>query len=104
MRKYFLAAFLLAIPCGAYAADVVVSQSHTNFDVESVSVKAGDTVVFTNKDEINHNIQVMNGEGDAEDYGMQKPGQNIRVTFAKPGEYNVRYSIHPKMKLTVTVQ
>ena len=32
------------------------------------------------------------------------PGDVLKVAFAKPGSYQVRCAIHPKMKIDVTVQ
>jgi plastocyanin len=105
MRKQLLiAAMLCGITFVAYAADTTVTQSHASFDIDAVSIKAGDTIIFTNKDDVTHNVQVSNDDGDDDDKGLQKPGQDIKATFAKPGEYKVHCSIHPKMKMKVTVQ
>jgi plastocyanin len=105
MRKPLLvAAALCVLAVSAWAADTTVTQSHTSFDVDSATVKAGDSITFTNKDDVTHNIQVVDADENLEDKGLQKPGQDIKETFAKPGTYKVRCAIHPKMKMTVTVQ
>ena len=105
MNKTLLAfAFAVGLPLCAYAAETIVTQSHTSFDSEALTVSAGDTVVFKNADDVTHNIQVMNGEGDIEDKGLQKPGEDIRQVFAKPGDYKIRCAIHPRMKMKVTVR
>ena len=104
MRKFLLAVLLASGPACAWAADTVVAQSHTTFDVDAVSVKAGDTITFSNKDDVTHNIQVFNSADDVEDRGLQKPGEDIKVRFDKPGEYKIRCAIHPRMKMKVTVQ
>jgi len=106
MRK-MLGFALLASQCIVYAAnaaDVPVDQAGQKFNPDSITVKAGDSVTFTNKDDVTHNIHVITSGGDSEDKGLQKPGENIKETFAKAGDYQVRCSIHPKMKMTVTVQ
>lgn len=103
MRKLALIAGVALISLAAYAADTTVTQSHTSFDVDSATLKAGDNIVFSNKDDVTHNIQVVNSDGDVDDKGLQKPGTDIKANFAKAGEYKVRCAIHPKMKMTVTV-
>ena len=103
MRLVPLVALLVSIPVLAFA-DTTVTQSHTTFDVDSASVKVGESIIFTNKDDVTHNIQVVNGDGDTDDKGLQKPGQDIKETFAKAGDYKIRCAIHPKMKMTVAVK
>ena len=104
MRKTILVALLLGVTFVARAADMTVTQSHTTFDVDSAALKAGETITFSNKDDVTHNIQIVNGDGDVDDKGLQKPGQDIKNTFARSGDYKVRCAIHPKMKMTVTVE
>jgi plastocyanin len=104
MRKILIAAVVALMPLCAVAAESTITQSHTTFDVDSATIKAGDSITFSNKDDVTHNIQVINADGDVDDKGLQKPGQDIKVAFAKAGEYKVRCAIHPKMKMTVAVQ
>lgn len=104
MRMISLVALFVSAPLLAYAADATVTQSHTTFDVDNLSLKPGESITFTNKDDVTHNIQLVNGDGDTEDKGLQKPGQDIKATFAKAGDYKVRCAIHPKMKMTVSVK
>ena len=85
------------------AADTQVEQAGQQFSQSSLTLKAGDTIVFTNKDDVTHNIKIINGD-DTDDKGIQKPGEVIKATFAKAGTYQVRCAIHPKMKIDVTVQ
>ena len=87
----------------AYAADTQVEQAGQQFSQSSLTLKAGDTLIFTNKDDVSHNIKIINGD-DTDDKGLQKPGEVIKASFAKPGSYQVRCGIHPKMKIDVTVQ
>ena len=44
------------------------------------------------------------GDGVNLNGGLQQPGAEFRVPFAKPGVYEVSCGIHPKMKLDVTVK
>ena len=104
MKTALLAFALISWTVAAHAADVTVTQSHTTFDVDDLDVKVGDTVVFQNKDDVDHNIQVTDADGNNEDKGIQPPGNDIRETFTKAGVYKVHCQIHPKMKLKVAVK
>jgi plastocyanin len=103
MRNMLSLIALLLCVSPAYAADATVVQSHTTFDVDEVTVHPGDTVTFANQDDVTHNIQVVNDEGDADDKGLQKPGQDIKIKPLQSGTYKVRCAIHPKMKLKMSV-
>jgi plastocyanin len=85
------------------AAPITVSQTNLQFSVEELSVAKGQMVVFVNQDKTAHNITVT-GEGLSLNGGLQQPGGEFRVPFAKTGTYQVSCGIHPKMKLSVTVK
>jgi plastocyanin len=93
----FLAA---AVPA---AAPITVTQKGLQFSSADLSVSKGQVVVFQNDDRTAHNITV-SGEGVNLNGGLQPPGAEFRVPFAKPGTYAVSCGIHPKMKLSVTVK
>jgi plastocyanin len=95
---------ILCLPAVAKAADVNITQANQQFSEDAIKIKAGDTVLFKNDDTVTHNIQVVNSDGDANDKGLQKPGEIIKETFAKAGSYKVRCGIHPSMKLKVSVE
>ena len=103
-RVICLALLFAAMPVVAHAGETVITQSHTTFDNDEASIKSGDTVVFKNKDDVKHNIQVTDSSGANEDKGLQAPGEDIKETFAKAGDYKIHCAIHPKMKMKVTVQ
>lgn len=107
MRKFnILAGAFLAMMVStvAFADTTEITQADQTFSQAAVTLKAGDTIHFTNKDSVTHNIKILAADGDTDDKGLQKPGEVITQVFAKPGEYKVRCAIHPKMKMTVTVQ
>jgi plastocyanin len=85
------------------AAPVTVTQKGLQFNVEELSISKGQTVVFMNDDKTAHNITV-SGEGVSLNGGLQQPGAEFKVPFAKAGTYQVSCGIHPKMKLSVTVK
>ena len=95
---------ILSITGQAYATETTIEQAGQQFSTDTVAVKVGDIIAFSNKDDVSHNIHVQDSSGDTEDKGIQKPGEVIKHTFAKAGDYEVRCAIHPRMKLAVKVQ
>jgi plastocyanin len=86
------------------AAVVRVDQRGLRFSQSSIAVAAGDHVAFTNTDDVQHNIVVINDGGDEADQGLQKPGETIDVLLAARGHFTIRCAIHPRMKLGVDVR
>ena len=82
---------------------VVVTQRARAFDTGSVQLNRGDTLSFNNEDKFVHQIYIdsstFNFESDE-----QPPGTNVDVAFSKPGAFEVRCHIHPKMLLHVDVR
>jgi plastocyanin len=106
MKRIFVAGLALAgVATAAYAAETSIVQSGQAFSQSDISIKAGDHVKFLNKDDVNHNILIQQGDDDddAKDMGLQAPGQSIDVPFDKAGKFLVRCHIHPAMKLNITV-
>jgi plastocyanin len=85
-------------------AEQVIDQKDKRFSQDAVTVKAGESVSFTNSDQVSHDVSVKNPDGSRQSSTMQKPGDKQSVTFDKPGSYQVQCLIHPKMKMTVTAQ
>jgi plastocyanin len=90
---------LVLIPLAASAADVRVIQKGRRFSPTELTIKAGDSVTFTNDDEFIHQ---MYSEG-LFDSDEKKPGQTLTEAFPRSGTFEVRCHIHPKMKLVVHV-
>lgn len=104
MRPFLLAAFLSVAPLiAAYAGDVTVTEANAKFDHDSITIKAGEAVILTNADNGDHNVSMIDDEGDATDLGVQKPGKTVRVKFDSAGSYKLRCSITPDMKMRVVV-
>jgi plastocyanin len=98
----FLAATLLVT--ATLASDpVTVGQQGLRFSTSELTVAKDQVVIFMNNDSTTHNIMVV-GEGLTLNGGLQVPGAEFRVPFLKAGTYTVSCGIHPKMKMTVTVQ
>ena len=98
----------LAITAGfalpARAAEVSVDQRNMTFVPGSVTIKAGDSVRFTNTDRIAHDITVVNPNGTKVDEGMDSYKNGIIVNFPNAGTFYVVCRIHPNMKMTVNVK
>jgi plastocyanin len=97
-----LAVSSLAVP--AYAAETAVDQLNLKFVPDAVTLKAGDTIRFTDSDRFFHDVTIVNPDGTKEDKGLQNFKQDIVVTFAKAGTYQIVCRLHPNMKMTVTVK
>jgi plastocyanin len=97
-------AALVALGSAVRAASMTIEQSGQTFSEKSVTLKTGDALVFTNHDDVTHNVNVIDDDDDATDLGLQKPGQNLTYKFDKAGRFKVRCSIHPSMKMSVNVQ
>jgi len=99
-----LAALLLVAASAAFAAAVhQVAQRNRDFSQGDIAIAAGDSIAFSNNDEFLHQIYV-DSSAMSFDSAEQYPGETITVTFARPGTFQVRCHIHPKMLLTVQVK
>lgn len=95
--------FALITASVALAADTTITQKDREFSQSTASIKPGDTVTFKNVDSVTHNV-FSNSPGLEFDIRRQAPGGSSTVPFPKEGEVEVRCSIHPKMKLIITVK
>jgi plastocyanin len=99
-------AFLLGVIVAVEAATTVtVGQHGMVFTQSSASLTKGDRIVFTNEDDVIHNIHIFGpGNDDSADLGLQKPGATLTYRFDKTGAYRVRCNIHPSVKMAVNVR
>lgn len=86
----------------------ILGQSAPYFGPNDLSVKAGDTVTFTNTDFVLHTVTSIASQDDPTpdgvfDTGLINSGESAEVTFDEPGTYDYFCSIHPQMRGTVTV-
>lgn len=80
----------------------MVTISDGRFSPQIIAVKAGDTVVWVNKDAVSHT-----SKSDAAliwDSGNIAPGQKFSRVFKAPGSYAYSCAIHSGMKGTVVVR
>jgi plastocyanin len=95
--------FLMTVAAVTFAGDTTVVQKDREFSQNTLTIKAGDSVTFKNEDAVTHNV-FSNTPGLEFDIRRQAPGGSSTVPFAKEGEVEVRCSIHPKMKLMISVK
>lgn len=95
--------FLLIFSSLVAAAESVIVQKDRAFSQTQVNIKPGDSILFKNSDDVVHNV-FSTSAGMEFDIRRQAPGGSSSVPFSKEGVAEVRCSIHPKMKLVVTVK
>ena len=71
------------------------------FDPASVTIKAGESVTWTNQDSMNHTVVADSGEFKSGELANQA---TFSFTFDTAGTYAYHCSIHPSMKATVVVE
>ena len=82
-------------------AKVAVTIDNFNFAPNTVTVAVGTTVVWTNQDDVPHNVT--NPEKEFKSPTLDT-GEKWEYTFKKAGTFNYYCTIHPKMTGKVVVQ
>lgn len=88
-------------PAAGDASSVQVSIDNFQFTPPTLTVKAGTTVVFTNKDDVPHTVVA---ESDAFRSKAIDTDEKYSYRFATAGTYKYFCSLHPKMTGTIMVQ
>ena len=91
-----LVATAVAAGCGAaesssepVATNEVTMVKSYRFDPETVEIKAGDTVTWTNNDNFTHTVRV-DGQ---EDHKVDR-GRSVSIVFEQPGTYHYVCTLH----------
>jgi plastocyanin len=92
------AALVLAPPAGAATVDIRIERS--GFVPASITIAAGDTIRWTNRDTIDH--QVVSETG-AFASATLRPGQSYSFTFQTAGTYRYRDALRPAERGTIRV-
>jgi len=99
-------AFLTAVILGAVlaspvrAADMEVTIDNFTFTPKELTVKAGATIVFRNRDDIPHSVVGTKGEFHSK---ALDTGDSFSFTFAKAGSYAYSCGLHPQMQGRIVV-
>jgi plastocyanin len=94
------AGFALAGPAGA-ATEKTVNIYSTSFSPKSVTITAGDTIKWVNRDSANHQIYADHGQFISP---ILKKGQSYSFTFNAAGTYTYKDELHPKVTGTIAVK
>jgi plastocyanin len=87
-------------PTAAVAGPVAVHISNFTFGPKAVTVKVGQTVTWTNDDDIPHTVIATDKSFRSK---VLDTGESFSFTFTKPGQVAYFCSLHPMMTGKVTV-
>jgi len=101
-----VAVFVLAL--GAIGAAVaaanggsVITIDNFTFSPPTITIPAGATVTWTNRDDTPHTVRAVDGAFHSK---AMDTAESYSFTFAKPGVYRYFCSLHPKMVGQVIVK
>jgi plastocyanin len=95
MKPYLFASLALLSLSAHAAGPHVVTMKSISFDPKSITIPAGDSVVWENKSYTEHSATEQKEGGF--DTGLVKPKQKSKaITFKEPGEFHYLCSIHGK--------
>lgn len=103
MKNLCIGLIGFAISCTAMAETYEVGQENKKFTKDSLEIKVGDTVKFTNNDPFFHNVFSLS-DAKMFDLGSYPKGESRDVVFDVPGEIEVECAIHPEMLMTIKVK
>lgn len=81
----------------------LIHQRNKAFTPTAVTARVGDTLVFVNEDEVEHEVHSMDDKA-SPPIQSQKPKQWDRVELTTPGTLKFGCAIHPSMRLEVKVE
>jgi LPXTG-motif cell wall-anchored protein len=87
-------------PVAVAASPGSVTMKNIAFSPASISVNVGDSVTWTNADDVVHNVVLRDGSFQS---GTIKKGASTSHTFSKAGTFAYQCTIHPGMDGTVRV-
>lgn len=100
---------LLTFPAQGNAEEthqVKIIRNALKLDPKVITIKAGDTVEWSNPDSRKHNLASVPGSGltdKLEIFSVMEPGDVFSHTFSTPGEYPYFCFIHNQMTGHITV-
>ena len=111
MRTAMLAGALGALVGAALAAGVLAAEAQNQtlavaidnftFNPQTLTVKAGTTVTWTNKDDIPHAVAAVGKQFKSK---VLDTDNSYSFTFTTPGTYTYFCSLHPHMTGTIVVE
>jgi amicyanin len=94
-------AVAMALAGPVYAANIAVKIDNFAFTPQTITVKAGDTVIWTNHDDIPHTVTSSTGAFRSKALDTD---DTFSFTFATPGTYKYFCALHPHMTGSIVVE
>ena len=73
------------------------------FNPQSITVKVGTTVTWTDKDTVSHTVTSLSGPASFNSGPLTASGGTFKFTFTQAGTYSYHCMIHPSMMASITV-
>lgn len=86
-------------PAGSAAQSLQVTVNNFAYSPATITVKAGDTVTWTNQGNVPHTVT-----GESFDSGILQKGASFTYTFETAGTFSYICTLHPSMKGTLVVE
>jgi plastocyanin len=106
MFAFFRYAVLLAVSClavsAAQAETVQVTIDNFTFSPKEITVKPGDTVTWTNRDDIPHNVR--SSPPGTWKCAVMDTGNTCDITFKDAGSFQYFCALHPHMTGKIIVK
>jgi amicyanin len=96
-----LVAAAISAASAAQAANITVKIDNFTFNPQTVTVKAGDTVTWTNADDIPHTVTSKTSQFRSKALDTD---DTFAFTFAAPGTFDYFCSLHPHMTGSIVVE
>jgi len=87
----------------AQAGNLRVSQKGLTFNPASIVAPIGATVEFANDDNVVHNVYSASAAGPF-DLKAQHPGDATTIVLGRRGVLDVRCALHPRMRMSITIE
>jgi plastocyanin len=104
-RRIAALAIVTAVVVGAGPASAATTKTvkvfGSAFSPKSVTITAGDTIKWVNKDNDNHQIYADHGEFVS---AILRPNQSFSFAFRAAGTYTYKDELHPKIRGTIVVK
>jgi len=101
MRRLAVLVTLALAPLGASAADHAVTMDGFAFKPQTLRIKRGDTVTWSNKDIVDHTATSANPAFDSK---AIHPGGRWTWTATQAGQYKYVCAFHPNMTAVIDVE
>jgi plastocyanin len=85
------------------SGNVAIMIQNFAFNPQTITVKVGTTITWTDKDSIAHTVTSTSGPTSFNSGALAAPGGTFKFTFTKAGTYTYHCMIHPSMTATITV-